>query len=206
MSRVGIGRVHGAHRGAEWDNDGFSFERPEWQARAECRVDVIPNVWQEFGKHPTDLFFPNGTPTTERLQAIDVVCGACPVRAQCDEHALAHESPRVGGYWAGRSPEQRRLEQRRRGIVVDVPEFDSAINGTLGTVIVPTHGTNERYSKHMKDGEPACGACLDAHMIHQSYIASDRWHHIKMTETPAERKKRLDDRRRRSAGSHRFGY
>ena len=53
-----------------------------------------------------ELFFPEKGGSTRQAKA---VCAVCPVRAQCLEHALAHDERH--GVWGGTSePERRRLQ------------------------------------------------------------------------------------------------
>jgi WhiB family redox-sensing transcriptional regulator len=68
-----------------------------WSARAACR-----------GLDPT-IFFP---PTDDDAGAAKDVCGACPVRELCLEHALGHRERE--GVWGGCTERERRRIIRRR--------------------------------------------------------------------------------------------
>jgi WhiB family redox-sensing transcriptional regulator len=73
-----------------------------WRDQALCR-DTDP-----------DLFFPVGT-TGMALLAIDQakdVCGACEVRIECLDFALATNQD--SGIWGGLSEEERRVIRRER--------------------------------------------------------------------------------------------
>jgi len=72
-----------------------------WRKRAACRgIDV-------------EVFYPE---TDDELQAepAKAVCGVCPVRQACLEHALAHRERE--GVWGGTTERERRriLRQRRK--------------------------------------------------------------------------------------------
>lgn len=78
----------------------LALSRPDlkWQADAACR-----------GVDP-DLFFPERGESTREAKEI---CGICPVRRACLEHALAHGERH--GIWGGTSErERRRLRHDRR--------------------------------------------------------------------------------------------
>jgi WhiB family transcriptional regulator, redox-sensing transcriptional regulator len=69
-----------------------------WQDEAACR-DADP-----------ELFF--ATDDASRHEAL-TLCGACPVRTECLEHALAHRE--AYGIWGGTDEQERkRLIRRRR--------------------------------------------------------------------------------------------
>lgn len=69
-----------------------------WQQDAACR-DTDP-----------DLFFSTAEP--DRAEALKL-CGACPVRLECLEHALATRE--AYGIWGGTDEQERkRLVRRRR--------------------------------------------------------------------------------------------
>ena len=72
-----------------------------WRKRAACRgIDV-------------EIFYP-ATDEDIDAEAAKVVCGACPVRQACLEHALAHRERE--GIWGGATERERRriLRQRRK--------------------------------------------------------------------------------------------
>ena len=70
-----------------------------WRQRAACR-----------GAAP-DTFYPVSEEDAEEAKAI---CGGCPVREACLEHALAHRER--DGVWGGATERERRrlLRQRRK--------------------------------------------------------------------------------------------
>lgn len=70
--------------------DVFSIEAPAWQARSLCS-----QVGGEF-------FFPeSGTNASEAKK----ICGQCPVKSRCLEHALRHHIRH--GVWGGLSERER---------------------------------------------------------------------------------------------------
>ncbi len=135
----------------------FEFKRPAWQARAACHPSVLPReVWEPWGKHPVDMFFPQDNPTSpSQRQAIRTVCCGCPVRVECEEHAVAHESD---GFWAGNGSVKLRLLRRERGIRRQTPEVDES-GRVIGTYIEEGHGSVPRYKRHLSDGTPPCELC-----------------------------------------------
>jgi WhiB family transcriptional regulator, redox-sensing transcriptional regulator len=70
-----------------------------WRKRAACR-----------GIDP-DVFYPD---SDEEAGEAKVVCGMCPVRETCLEHALAHRERE--GVWGGATERERRriVRQRRK--------------------------------------------------------------------------------------------
>ena len=72
-----------------------------WRKRAACRgIDV-------------EIFYPLTEEDADAAPA-KAVCGACPVRQACLEHALAHRERE--GIWGGATERERRriLRQRRK--------------------------------------------------------------------------------------------
>ena len=139
----------------------YELIRPAWQQRSNCHPDVIPHVWQEYGEHPVDLFFPGPEVTGERRAAIAQVCGPCPVKGECRAWAVEHE---LVGFWGGAGSKVIRHERVALGIKVVTPELDPRTRQVIGTFYEPAHGTAERYSQHMRasgDHTP-CQPCLDA--------------------------------------------
>lgn len=171
----------------------FELKRPEWQAKAACHPDVIPPIWQEFGEHPVDLFFPPpGQLTGAWSRAIESVCGTCPVRETCAAWGMDHE---WHGFWGNTSANFRVKDRRVRGVVPDVPEWDAEFNKTIGTFIPAAHGTEERYQIHHRQGTDPCEACLEAHRLHLEPLQQARWAEKKRTETPQQRQQRLEAQR-----------
>lgn len=81
----------------DWDAD-------HWRSQSICR-DSNP-----------DLFFPIGTTgqALEQIEAAKAVCGACPVRRECLEFAMA--TNQESGVWGGTTDdERRRLRKTWRG-------------------------------------------------------------------------------------------
>lgn len=73
-----------------------------WQDRAACRG------------HAGLFFAPAGEFKGDRLlreTKAKILCGACPVRAECERFVFAH--PQYG-WWAGMTEDERRVERRRR--------------------------------------------------------------------------------------------
>lgn len=71
---------------------------PTWRKRAACR-----------GLDP-EVFYP---PSDEEAEEAKAICGECPVRQLCLEHALAHRER--DGVWGGLTErERRRLVRQRR--------------------------------------------------------------------------------------------
>lgn len=69
----------------------------EWQFDANCR-----------GEDPATFFHPDherGHARAQRHARALALCGQCPVRAQCSEHALA--VPERFGIWGGVTEDQR---------------------------------------------------------------------------------------------------
>ena len=72
-----------------------------WRKRAACRgIDV-------------EIFYP-ATDEDDDAEPAKAVCGECPVRQACLEHALAHRERE--GIWGGTTERERRriLRQRRK--------------------------------------------------------------------------------------------
>lgn len=75
------------------------MQKLAWQNRAVCRG------------MSTDIFFPA---TDEEAEAAKAVCGSCPVRETCLEHALTVRERE--GVWGGATERDRRriIRQRRK--------------------------------------------------------------------------------------------
>lgn len=69
----------------------------QWRARGACR-DSSP-----------DIFFPVGTtgPAIEQIRTAQRICGACHVRDECLQFALA--TNQEAGIWGGHTEDERRL-------------------------------------------------------------------------------------------------
>ena len=75
----------------------------------------------------------------------------CPFRDPCLAYSLAND---VEGVWGGTTYAERRAMRAEHGIKAD--------RLTVQTVFAEPHGTAARYRRHLRDGDPACGPCLDA--------------------------------------------
>jgi WhiB family redox-sensing transcriptional regulator len=81
----------------------------QWRFKGACVDDPDPDRWYSLAEL-------NGQPGTDTtIRELRGICAACPVLAQCLEHALAHET---WGIWAGTTPKERQRMRRQRGIVV----------------------------------------------------------------------------------------
>lgn len=167
----------------------FEFRRPAWQGQAACHPDVIPPVWQKWGDHPVDLFFPQTQyMPPERRRDIESICSTCPVRQECDTWGTLHEK---FGFWGGHGSKVLQDQRRDQGITVDTPEIDSYNRQVIGTHIPPSHGTPARYQQHLRDGDKPCILCIEANRLDVREANAARWVLRKKLETPAERAHRL---------------
>ena len=176
--------VTGAHETAP-----FEVRRPAWQAQANCHPDSLAHVWQEYGDHPTDLFYPPAdmrTMTQAQHDAIEQVCDGCPVRSQCLEWSIEHEDH---GWWAGIGPEARRQVRQRLGTSLHRPEVDEFTKRIIGTWIPPSHGTQARYAQHRREGSQPCPLCIEAHTADMQPSRSAQW----AVQKAAERAQRGSD-------------
>ena len=76
----------------------------DWQLEGACR-----------GEDPSVFFHPEGErgqAREARQRAAKAICGGCPVRVECAEHALAAREPY--GVWGGMSEEEREEIWSRR--------------------------------------------------------------------------------------------
>jgi hypothetical protein len=98
----------------------------------------------------TDLFFP-GRGGYHHEHAAKTVCAGCPVRDECLTDALEWEVPsRRFGIRGGFTP----AERERLG---------SPLAGRRRQSLARC-GTDAGYYRHLRTlGEPACGACKEAH-------------------------------------------
>lgn len=171
----------------ESDTDLFNPQRPGWQALSACHPQVIPHIWQEFDdcKVPVDLFFPEGVPTKARREAIASICGACPVREDCWEHGVLHETY---GWYGGQPAIELERERKRRGIRgVDTPEIDPRTRKVIGTFIEEGHGTPARAQQHRRDGEVPCERCREAAAWYSQEINAVKYREWMETATEEEK-------------------
>lgn len=75
------------------------------------------------------------------------VCGRCPVRDECLDHALATDERH--GIWGGMTPDERRVEARRRADRPATSHRDAC-------------GTRWGYTQHHRAGEAPCEPCRAA--------------------------------------------
>lgn len=88
-----------------------------------------------------ELFFPNGGPVPEARR----ICGACSVRQECLEYALANG---VQGVWGGTSHRERRDLGATRRVQTPDPAYAC--------------GTEAGARRHNRAGEPVCPECKTA--------------------------------------------
>jgi WhiB family redox-sensing transcriptional regulator len=69
-----------------------------WQEQGRCRTRAV----EQFFADDQDL---DQRERREQTEAARMVCGACPVRQQCLEHAL--RVPEPFGVWGGTTPAER---------------------------------------------------------------------------------------------------
>lgn len=103
--------------------------------------------WQDHGACQgldPDLFFPDDT-DQDAIAAAKAICAACPVRAECLDHALAHRERH--GIWGGLTERERRPLRR--------PIPPAAC------------GTRSGYQRHLRHHERPCPACNHAHLAYQ---------------------------------------
>lgn len=74
----------------------------DWRSRASCTTE------------DPELFFPIGTtgPAVDQAEAAKSICGACAVREECLEFALATNQD--AGVWGGLTEDERRTLKRAR--------------------------------------------------------------------------------------------
>lgn len=106
----------------------------QWLQQAACR-----------GLDP-ELFYPEQGQSAAQARA---VCAVCPVKQECLEDALEHETQarRFGVFGGLTATERARLHQSRTGKSRRKPI---------------AHGTERGYVAHWRLGEEACAACLKA--------------------------------------------
>ena len=78
----------------------------DWQLVAACR-----------GEDPSAFFHPDGErgpARSAREKAAKAICGSCPIKIKCAEHALQVREPY--GVWGGLSEEDREVIYARRRV------------------------------------------------------------------------------------------
>lgn len=109
-------------------------------------------------------FYP---PRKQRVSPVAVdACNDCPVKKECGEWAIAHETH---GYWGGMTAGERSLIRAERRIFVDAPESRFSGSGRFIVQRRPACGTSGGYKAHINRGEEitriedgGCG-CIEAH-------------------------------------------
>jgi WhiB family redox-sensing transcriptional regulator len=122
------------------------MSRDAWATTDPSTFHVDRPEWMDHGAcvgANADLFFPPRG-TTAPIKEAKAICADCPVRHDCLEWAIDHHE--VHGVWGGTSAKERRVMRAS-------PSRQRPIN----------HGTGGGYQTHLRRGEPACRACLDAH-------------------------------------------
>lgn len=111
-------------------------------------------------KRRPDAMFPD-TRNNDEVEAARDICESgvrgdqCPFLGECLSYALQND---VEGVWAGTTEDERRGIRRRHGIVAEKLTFGRGIR-VWG---LEPCGTPAAYRRHIRNGEPSCGACLDA--------------------------------------------
>lgn len=133
-----------------------------WRAEAACR-----------GLGPALFHPPPGTTTAAATAEAKAVCAACPVRADCLDHALAHDET---GIWGGTT--QRDRITIRRGATGPWPcehcdgSYRSlqALRSHAGKAhpdVAAACGTLGGYQRHRRLDEDPCDACRAARNTYQ---------------------------------------
>jgi WhiB family redox-sensing transcriptional regulator len=71
--------------------------RPAWMARAQCRGE------------DRALFFPRAGAKASDVAKARAICGICPVRVDCLEHA--RKDPDMAGIWGATTARERRRQR-----------------------------------------------------------------------------------------------
>lgn len=106
-----------------------------WRHKAACKNK--PSEWW----FPDDGSRTHTTLKPENHHAIQI-CKTCPVQQQCATWAIT--KPEHHGIWGALTAEQRRGIRRQQRDTIPC-------------------GTKSGYEKHLRWGQPACGACKRAH-------------------------------------------
>ncbi|MEW1955698.1 WhiB family transcriptional regulator [Terrabacter sp. NPDC080008] len=75
-----------------------TYSSYEWQEQGRCRTKAV----EQFFADDHDL---DQRERREQTEAARMVCGGCPVRQQCLDHAL--RVPETFGIWGGTTPTER---------------------------------------------------------------------------------------------------
>lgn len=95
-----------------------------------------------------DWWFP-ATGTCDEAVKARLICGGCPVAAQCLDFALAGNLDT--GIWGGTLPYERRGLRRA-----------AELTRSWVRRSVTSCGTAAAYRRHLRSGEKPCNACVDA--------------------------------------------
>ena len=118
----------------------LGIEDQPWREKAACR-----------GLSPELFYVEKGE--NLKVKAAREVCAMCPVREECGEYGIAHETVNndtrfQGGIWGGLSFQQRlRIRRSRKR---------AAERGYAPC------GTRAAYQRHVEAGEKPCAACREA--------------------------------------------
>ncbi|MFT7869100.1 MULTISPECIES: WhiB family transcriptional regulator [Amycolatopsis] len=115
-----------------------------WRCSAPVHAAGEPTTDTPYGRQRGPVASTGTPPDPEQLACCRAVCAGCEVREPRLASALTHHDP--WGLWGGLSPDER--EQ---------------IAGTDAVRILPSHGTNPRYSKH----RCRCTLCRIAHSAYE---------------------------------------
>lgn len=87
---------------------------PEWMSVAVCADPDLGSAWVR-----TRVFFPPASNSSypersdpEVWERAKALCGTCPVRSECLDHAIEHGEK--DSVWGGLDPAERQVETRRR--------------------------------------------------------------------------------------------
>lgn len=129
----------------------------EWKLLARCR-DMDPAIF-----YPPITHKVYSAPKKEAARA----CAECSVRDACWDYAMRHEDY---GYWAGTSDVERRQLRKVLGIALEPSDMKWRW--------ISPHGTPAAYQRHKRNGESACDACRQAHVLKtQEQKEAKRSHH-----------------------------
>ncbi len=105
----------------------------EWYKRGACRS--LSNE-----QHDAWFFPPKGKMTAPAR----AICGSCPVRAECLDHAMTNHE--MYGLWGGTDELDRRRMRKAQGVAVRaVKEIE--------------HGTPAGFKAHLRRDEKPCERC-----------------------------------------------
>ena len=127
----------------------------DWRDEAACKG------------HPPAMWFPERGDTATMEMAV-AICGICPVREACLEHALVNGE--TEGVWGGQPARARRRvasERRKAGTLPKKPPRTASL----------VHGTDAGYYAELRSGTRACSECAAAHATAAAERAERRRQH-----------------------------